>query len=71
MTEERKHAILFAATILLARKLLPTLEEETPDLAIEHYQWRAIHQASRILEKIDQRWPTEQKTKAPQCGKRG
>jgi hypothetical protein len=65
MTEERKHAILFAATILLARKLMPTLEEETPDhLAIEHYQWRAIHQASRILEKIDERWPAEEKTRA-------
>lgn len=62
MTEERKHAILFAATILLARKLMPTLEEETPDhLAIE---WRAIHQASRILEKIDERWPAEEKTRA-------
>jgi hypothetical protein len=24
---------------------------------IEHYPWRAIHQASRILEKIDERWP--------------
>jgi hypothetical protein len=69
MTEERQHAILFAATILLARKLLPTLEEETPDLAIEHYQWRAIHQASRIVEKIDERWPTEQKPKVSHCEK--
>jgi hypothetical protein len=34
MTEERKHAILFAATILWARKLMPTLEVETPDLPI-------------------------------------
>lgn len=57
MKEERKHAILFAATVLLARKLMPTLENETPDLEIEHYQWRAIHQASRILDKIDARWP--------------
>jgi hypothetical protein len=43
MTEERKHAILIAATILLARKLMPTLEVETADASIEHYQWRAIH----------------------------
>lgn len=59
MTEERKHAILLAATILLARKLQPTLENETLNPIIEHYQWRAIHQASRILDRIDQRWPTE------------
>jgi hypothetical protein len=37
MTEERKHAVLLAATILLARKLQPALEDETPDLIIEHY----------------------------------
>lgn len=33
------------------------LEVDTENRVIEHYQWRAIHQASRILEKIDQRWP--------------
>jgi hypothetical protein len=64
MTEERKHAILFAATILLARKLQPMLEVETADGVIEHYQWRTIHQVSRLLEKIDQRWPAEAKTEA-------
>jgi hypothetical protein len=62
MSEERKHAILFAATILLARKLQPMLEVETADGQIEHYQWRAIHQASRLLDKIDQRWPAKQST---------
>jgi hypothetical protein len=30
MTEERKYAILFAATLLAARKLMPVLEDETP-----------------------------------------
>lgn len=60
MTEERKHAILFAATILLARKLMPTLEKETSDGQIKHYQWRGINQASRILDKIDERWPGEE-----------
>ena len=58
MTEERKHAILLAATILLARKLQTTLETEALDYQIEHYQWRAIHQASRLLDKMDQRWPS-------------
>jgi hypothetical protein len=57
MTEERKHAILLAATILLARRLQPMLEVDTENGQVEHYQWRAIHQASRILEKIDERWP--------------
>jgi hypothetical protein len=52
---------LLAATILLARKLQPMLEVETEDGQIEHYHWRAIHQASRLLEKIDQRWPTQEK----------
>jgi hypothetical protein len=28
MTEERKHAILFAATLLVARKLMPLLDRE-------------------------------------------
>ena len=58
MTEERKHAILTAATILLARKLQPMLETEIENPIIEHYQGRAIHQASRLLDKIDQRWPS-------------
>jgi hypothetical protein len=61
MTEERKHAILFAATLLVARKVMPMLDQEEPiaptDGLLEHYEWRAIHQVSRILEKIDQRWP--------------
>ena len=59
MTEERKHAILFAATILLARKLQPMLETEIENPIIDHYQWRAIDQASRLLDKIDQKWPTQ------------
>lgn len=61
MTEERKHAILFAATLLSARKLMPMLEEETQNMAREfwttHYVSRAIEQAAKILEKIDERWP--------------
>ena len=38
MTEERKHAILLAATILLARKLQPALETEALDYQIEQTQ---------------------------------
>ena len=65
MTEERKHAILFAATLLAARKLMPVLEEETPNMGRDfwttNYVNRAIEQAAKILEKIDERWPVEKK----------
>ena len=68
MTEERKHAILLAATILCARKMIPMLEEDTPNMARDfwttHYVSRAIDQAAQILEKIDERWPAEEKTRA-------
>jgi hypothetical protein len=66
MTEERKHAILFAATLLVARKLMPLLDREEgrtapDDLQLQHYEECAIYQASRILDKIDARWPGEGK----------
>ena len=38
MTEERKYAILFAATMWLARKLMPMLEQDTPDFQIEGFR---------------------------------
>jgi hypothetical protein len=55
MTEEGKHAILFAATILAARKL--------SDVGTTPWAWEcaisdAIEKASYILEKIDAKWPT-------------
>ena len=59
MTEERKHAILFAATLLCARKVQPYLEGEGANMLTEHCIWRAIEQASRIADKIDERWPAE------------
>jgi hypothetical protein len=34
MTEERKHAILFAATLLCARKLIESIQSDKPDLAV-------------------------------------
>jgi hypothetical protein len=37
MTEERKHAILFAATLLCARKLIETIEADKPNLAKEYF----------------------------------
>ena len=32
MTEERKHAILFAATLLSARRLIENIESDKPHL---------------------------------------
>jgi hypothetical protein len=56
MTEERKYAILFAATILAARKLAEVGERPCParDACISD----AITKAELILRKIEQRWPS-------------
>jgi len=57
MTEERKYAILLAATILSARKLA-TLETTGPTPAKICAVDNAIEQAKFILQRIDERWPT-------------
>jgi hypothetical protein len=43
MDQQRKHAILFAATLLCARKLMPMMEDNpdtSKELLTEHYRWR-------------------------------
>lgn len=65
MTEERKHAILFAATLLAARKLNEVGDKPSP--ARESCISNAISTAEMILRKIDQRWPAAEK-QAPQTG---
>jgi hypothetical protein len=67
MTEERKHAILFAATLLSARKILDCMDSAKPNLSKEFFIERAIQEAAHIVEKIDQRLPGE---KASQPGHR-
>jgi hypothetical protein len=57
MTEERKFAILFAATILAARKLIE-MDPNKPNMAKGYFVDRAIDDAAFILERIDARWPT-------------
>jgi len=57
VTEERKFAILFAATILSARKLLDT-DPDKPSMAKQFFVDRAIDDAAFILERIDARCPT-------------
>jgi hypothetical protein len=58
MTEERKFAILFAATILSARKLLD-MDPDKPSVAKQFFVDRAIDDAVFILERIDKRWPSQ------------
>ena len=54
MDEQRKYAILFAATILAARKLN---DPESKPWGIECAISDAIGKAERILQKIDEQWP--------------
>ena len=55
--EQRKYAILFAATILAARKLNEIGSKPCParECAISD----AISNAELILKRIDERWPAE------------
>ncbi|MGB8473921.1 MAG: hypothetical protein WCE61_07555 [Candidatus Acidiferrum sp.] len=61
MTEKRKHAILFAATILSARKLMDSIESDKPNFAKGYWVERAINEAAFVMEKIDKKWPTTEK----------
>lgn len=56
MTEERKHALLFTAALLCARKLIE-LDSDRPSPAKLCAVENAISQAAFILERIDKRWP--------------
>jgi hypothetical protein len=56
MTEERKYAILFAATLLCARKLAE-LDYDKPSPAKVYAVNTAIEKAEFILDRIDEKWP--------------
>jgi hypothetical protein len=56
MTEERKYAILFAATLLCARKLAE-LDSDKPSPAKVYAINTAIEKAAFILDRIDEKWP--------------
>ena len=57
MTEARKRAILFAATLLCARKLIETIESDKPDLPSSILWIKAIREAEFVVERIDSKWP--------------
>jgi len=54
----RKYAILFAATLLCARKLIE-LDSDRPTPAKVAAVENEISQARFILDRIDARWPRE------------
>ncbi len=54
MEKQRKHAILFAATLLCARKLIETIDSDKPNLAKQYFVDRAIQEAEFVLERIDE-----------------
>jgi hypothetical protein len=56
MTEERKYAILFAATLLCARKLIELDSDGLSPARVAAVE-NAISQAKFILDQIDRRWP--------------
>jgi len=57
MTEERKYAILFAATLLSARRLIENMETDKPHLNEQYFAEKAIDKASFVLERIDRKFP--------------
>jgi hypothetical protein len=63
MDEQRKYAMLFAATILAARKLYEIGDRPCP--ARECAIADAIENAKRILEKIDERWTCATRRSSP------
>jgi len=68
MTEERKHAILFAAILLSARKIIEMIDSDDPinmgrTFWMNNFVNNAIEQAAHILEKIDEQWPAEANAK--------
>jgi hypothetical protein len=59
MTEQRKHAILRAATLLTARRILENIDSDKPNMAEGFFIDRAINKAVLVLERIDAKFPTE------------
>jgi len=55
MEEQRKYAILFAATLLCARRMIDHMGKQ--DFAREYWVDEAIDAAALILERIDKKWP--------------
>lgn len=59
MEENRKYAILFAATLLCARKRIGIVDSDKPNFAKQYFVDKAIDEAAFILERIDRKWPQQ------------
>jgi hypothetical protein len=58
MTEERKYAILFAATLLCAWKLMELDSDRASPAKVPAVE-NAMSRAALIMEHIERRWPRE------------
>jgi hypothetical protein len=59
MTEQRKYAILFAATILSARRFIENIECNKLKLNEQYFLDEAIKKAAFVLERIDHAFPVD------------
>ena len=59
--DQRKHAILFAATLLSARKVVDWMESDKPTMAKQIWVDKAIREAEFILRRMDNRSPSSLK----------
>ena len=50
MEEQRKHVILFAATLLCAQKIIEIMDSDKPTFAKQYFVDRAIEEAEFIME---------------------
>ena len=57
MEEQRKHAILFEATLLCARKMIEVMDSDKPNFAKQYFVDKAVEETAFILVRIDKRWP--------------
>jgi len=57
MEEQRKHAILFAATLLCAPRMIDHMGKQ--DFAREYWVDEAVNAAALTLGRIDKKWPAE------------
>jgi hypothetical protein len=62
VTEDRKHVILFAATLLCARQLIETIDSDKLNMAEQHFVEKAIQEVASVSEKIDNKWPVGRPT---------
>jgi hypothetical protein len=53
MTEERKHAILFAATLLSVRRLIENIESDKAKMNEQYFIDKAMHKVCFVMGRID------------------